>query len=174
MIPPMTPRHALDLDVAVMAITICQPFAEYIATGEKRVENRTWPTQYRGVLLIHAGKSRAWLDGADPRAFIFGAIVAVAKLIDCKHIDSRDWGELEQLRSHRHTFGPCCWILDGVVRLREPVPVNGAQGLWRPSPDAVRQVREQVTALAAERPATGINAWKHGPQDVVGGESEAR
>lgn len=44
------------------AITICQPYAELIACGEKRVENRTWPTNHRGMLYIHAGKNRSWLD----------------------------------------------------------------------------------------------------------------
>ena len=41
-------------------ITICQPYAELILLGEKRVENRTWPTNYRGTIGIHAGKSKAW------------------------------------------------------------------------------------------------------------------
>ena len=43
------------------ALTICQPYAEMIANHEKPIENRTWPTSYRGPLAIHAGKSRAWL-----------------------------------------------------------------------------------------------------------------
>jgi hypothetical protein len=47
----------------VKALTICQPYAELIARGQKRVENREWPTRYRGPLLIHAGKSREWLSG---------------------------------------------------------------------------------------------------------------
>ncbi len=45
------------------ALTICQPYAELIMRGVKRVENRTWATRYKGALLIHAGKSREWYQG---------------------------------------------------------------------------------------------------------------
>ena len=37
------------------AITIRQPWAELILRGEKDVENRSWRTNHRGLLLIHAG-----------------------------------------------------------------------------------------------------------------------
>jgi len=50
------------------AVTIYQPYAELIARGEKRVENRSWRTDYRGPLAIHAGCSRAWLRSW-PRPF---------------------------------------------------------------------------------------------------------
>ena len=48
------------------AITICQPYAELILLGQKRVENRVWKPDYFGPLLIHAGKSRTWLDSYEP------------------------------------------------------------------------------------------------------------
>lgn len=32
------------------ALTIHQPYAELIRRGEKVIENRTWPTSYRGPL----------------------------------------------------------------------------------------------------------------------------
>jgi len=37
------------------SISIKQPFAGLIATGQKRLETRTWSTDYRGALLICAG-----------------------------------------------------------------------------------------------------------------------
>lgn len=43
------------------ALTIKQPWASAIMAGLKRVENRTWRTDYRGPLAIHAGLSRALL-----------------------------------------------------------------------------------------------------------------
>jgi hypothetical protein len=59
------------------ALSVCQPFASLIISGEKRVENRRWSTSYRGPLLIHAGKSRKWLGGWDgermPDPMPFGA-----------------------------------------------------------------------------------------------------
>jgi len=49
-------------EAEMKAITIQQPWAEMIARGLKRVENRTWRTSHRGPLAIHAGKSMATLD----------------------------------------------------------------------------------------------------------------
>ena len=36
-------------------LTIKQPWASLIAGGVKDIENRTWKTNYRGRILIHAG-----------------------------------------------------------------------------------------------------------------------
>ncbi len=47
------------------ALTILQPWAEMIARGVKRVENRTWRTKYRGEIAIHAGKGMTGLDSED-------------------------------------------------------------------------------------------------------------
>lgn len=43
------------------AISIKQPFAGLIATGQKRLETRTWSTDYRGPLLICAGATSHYL-----------------------------------------------------------------------------------------------------------------
>src|SRR6266705_7017055 len=99
------------------AITICQPYAHLIARGQKRVENRTWPTTYQGSIYIHAGKSRQWLgiieDGIDLEydipiaSMAFGAVVAMARLSDCLHIDRIAKGEYDRkypwLKAHEHT-----------------------------------------------------------------------
>lgn len=38
------------------AITVIQPWATLLATGKKHIETRSWKTNYRGEILIHAGK----------------------------------------------------------------------------------------------------------------------
>lgn len=40
------------------ALTIRQPWASLIAHGVKTIETRSWSTEYRGPLAIHAGKSK--------------------------------------------------------------------------------------------------------------------
>lgn len=135
------------------ALTICQPYAHLIMLPRsdprhKRVENRGWFTTYRGPLLIHAGKSREFLEAGEPigddpadapnygialEDMAFGAIIGRTRLLDCLHIDDIDRGRYDTrfpwLRTHQHTEGDYCWILD------DPVPVGpwewrGAQGLW--------------------------------------------
>lgn len=41
-----------------IALSIRQPWAWLIVNGYKPVENRDWPTNYRGPVLIHASKTR--------------------------------------------------------------------------------------------------------------------
>jgi len=40
------------------AITIWQPWASLIAIGEKQYETRSWKTDYRGPIAIHAAAKR--------------------------------------------------------------------------------------------------------------------
>lgn len=118
------------------ALTICNPYPRLILMREKRVENRTWPTKHRGRLYIHAGKSRHWLSDADLKRFPnmpFGAVVGIAHIVDCLPMDRIENGDFDNkypwLRTHEHTNGPWCWILDKVVPIG-PWPYRGAQGLF--------------------------------------------
>lgn len=47
---------------ANVAISIRQPWAWLIVEGFKDIENRTWPTRFRGRVLIHAGKTMTRAD----------------------------------------------------------------------------------------------------------------
>lgn len=42
------------------ALTLHQPWATLVAFEAKRIETRSWDTNYRGPLAIHAGKNREW------------------------------------------------------------------------------------------------------------------
>lgn len=48
----------------IPALSIRQPWAWLIVNGHKDIENRDWPTNFRGRLLIHAGltMTRAYYD----------------------------------------------------------------------------------------------------------------
>lgn len=41
----------------MLAISLKQPWAQLVVLGAKRVETRSWPTNYRGEIAIHASKS---------------------------------------------------------------------------------------------------------------------
>ena len=38
------------------ALTVYQPWASLIALGEKKIETRSWPTNYRGPLALVVGR----------------------------------------------------------------------------------------------------------------------
>lgn len=118
------------------ALTVCQPYAHLLFTDEKPVENRTWPTLYRGPLLIHAGKSRAWLtDGDEERAaaaghpLVFGAIIGRVNLVYCVRLEPLLHARPE-LAENVHVNGPWCWVMEHPVRFAEPIPWRGALGLF--------------------------------------------
>lgn len=43
----------------IPALSIRQPWAWLIVHGHKDIENRDWPTNFRGRLLVHAGRTMA-------------------------------------------------------------------------------------------------------------------
>ena len=123
------------------ALTIRRYWAWAIAAGHKRVENRTWATDHRGPLAIHAGR-RQPADEADRRELIAlgldppddptaSAVVAIVELVDCVRFapGARNlWPDA--LEGDRFATGPVCWILDHVRRLASPVPSGGHQTVW--------------------------------------------
>ena len=114
------------------ALTICQPYAHLILTGEKPVENRTWTTRFRGPLLIHAGKSRSWMDEDDERRYpdiVFGAIVGRVDMVDALSASSVHRLHAD-LRDNEHVNGPWCFLLRNPVRFERPIPYRGAQGFF--------------------------------------------
>lgn len=38
-------------------LSLTQPWASLVALGEKKIETRSWPTPWRGLLAIHAAKT---------------------------------------------------------------------------------------------------------------------
>lgn len=153
------------------AITICQPYAHLIALPDeddqaKRVENRTWPTNLRGEILIHAGKGRNYLRldddmhdadyGIPLDKMAFGAFVAIANLADCVQLElTPNWDYVVPQHSHRrwpwlathqHTEGPFCFVLTEVRRLQIPIPFKGAQGFFNVPREIEDAARKQLLA----------------------------
>ncbi len=121
-------------------ITIKQPWATLIAKGYKEYEFRTWKTNYRGEIYIHAGK------GIDKKAmerfkylnleYPIGKIIAKAIITDCVAVDDefalkyykKDpivYKSLQTIET-RERYG---FKLENVEEI-EPVSVNGKLSLW--------------------------------------------
>ena len=166
------------------AITIRQPYAAGVALEIKRFETRSWRTQYRGPLAIHAGTPPAapwgrWPDGRmewDMRnagifgtgpSFALGAIVAVCDLVAIHRTEDlvdvvsereRRWGDWRP--------GRFAWELQFVLALQEPIPCRGRQGLF-PLPDDV--LAWPPPACDASPPRKGFRA-AHGAAAQRAGE----
>lgn len=135
------------------ALTLYQPWASAIALGNKRVETRSWRTNYRGPLAIHAGRHTSTLAaefamtermlGRLPHTKLpLGAIVCFTDVLECIPVEearlrlSQDgpasgpgsWG-LEHLYGD-YSSGRWAWMFGLVQTLKEPIFVTGARGLW--------------------------------------------
>lgn len=76
-------------------LSIQQPWAWAILHAGKDIENRTWPTRYRGPILIHAAKKydkygHSRIEGMLPADYLRiptdlqrGGIVGRAEIVDC-------------------------------------------------------------------------------------------
>lgn len=150
--------------LGIRGLSIRQPWAWAIAVGAKTVENRTWGTGYRGLVVIHASKTRP--DPADVENQLIldavaecgfeieeaasgqGLIVAVATLAGC-HL-SPDFGgtcgATRPLCSPWAVRDQYHWLLADVRPVREPVPCKGRLGLWRLPDDIEQAVRKQMEA----------------------------
>jgi len=94
-----------------------QPWANMVASGKKTIETRTWPTTYRGRLLIVSSRK--------PSIPPAGCALALANLVDCRPMTQDD-----EPRA-------CCelyprawaWVLED-IRPIEPFAVMGRLGLY--------------------------------------------
>lgn len=133
-------------DLPKMALSIRQPWAWAIINAGKDIENRDWPTKFRGPVCIHAAKGmtdREWDDAMDfidqtfpvPLASQFGrrrsasgsldakrgGIIGTAEIVDCVEASDSPW-----------FFGRYGFVLRN-ARPVDFLPVRGALGFfdWR-------------------------------------------
>jgi hypothetical protein len=118
----------------VKALSIKQPWVWLIVNGHKDVENRNWPTRFRGRLLVHAGKKvdRGALE--DLRAGIYPVTGHPHRfdLPDAFEPGGHRWrGRNRRLRQRQLLALRVPRLRD---RLRSPFrPCRGALGFFEPS-----------------------------------------
>jgi hypothetical protein len=113
------------------ALSIQQPWAWAILAGIKTVENRTWRTNHRGPLLIHASKT-PWPGQADllghvaPGELPVGVLLGTVEVLDCVPVGGDLFGRI----TDPFAVGPWCWILSNPTAFERPVPFQGKPGLF--------------------------------------------
>lgn len=108
------------------AITIKQPWASLIMAGLKDVENRTWKTNFRGTVAVHAGSGIAKDAMAEHGRLVSqypaGAIIGTVEIVGCVTDSASEWA----MEGHYH------WILAN-PRPCAPVAATGALSFWQVS-----------------------------------------
>ena len=124
-------------------LSIRQPWVWAIFHAGKDIENRDWPTRFRGRCLIHASASmtRAEYDGfVDwatrigvgaiparedlPRGVLYGGV----RIADCVEAHPSEWF------AGRYGF-----VLAGPTPLPKPIPYKGRLGFFQVPASAIRE-----------------------------------
>ena len=119
-------------------ITLKQPWATLVAEGLKKYEFRSWKLNYRGEILIHAGK------GADLDAmkkfehlnleFPKSRILAKVNILDCielnKDINEKIIKENELVYGDKYDRTGYAWKLEVVEKIHDDKDISGKQGIW--------------------------------------------
>lgn len=121
------------------ALSIRAPWWWFILHGGKDIENRDWPTKFRGRIYIHASKWFGKSDATDDYLFAWkmapnsnpiglasmrdfgGHIVGSVEIVDCVSKSVSPW-----------FFGRFGFVLRDPVALSEPIPCKGRLGFFRP------------------------------------------
>jgi hypothetical protein len=148
--PPVLPiAVAAPPDVRPAAgdtvLSVRQPFAWLIVHGFKPYENRSWNTNFRGRLWIHASTRRPAISDDEVReelsmtyglppdlaaAYrpVYGAIIGAATVAEVffgHSVPRRDLGNVHVDESDYH------WLLENPAVLRTPVVMTGRVGLFK-------------------------------------------
>jgi len=141
------------------AITIKQPWASLICTarqdnpqmGIKDIENRTWPTKFRGRVLIHASASK-WNEDLN-KTFSFyqidrifesdihrffagsrerGAIIGSVEIVDCVINHESIWAEKAEIPAGIYMGEKLIynWVLANPILFDNPIPAKGKLSFW--------------------------------------------
>lgn len=143
------------------ALSIKQPWLWAITDLDKRVENRSRPTSFRGPVWLHASKV---LDSSKARDHFLsllhgdergraatttmplGAIVCRAEIEDCVPLTRRDVVSIavDGIAQRRWIAGPHLYVLRNVVKLPAPVPCKGMLGFWTVPADVLVDCEEML------------------------------
>ena len=132
------------------AITLWQPWATLIAIGAKRYETRSWATNYRGQLAIHAAKRRArpseWHPGIwtalkdagfawNGEDLPYGCIVCTVELVNVVRTETMYMpATAREGWFGDYSPGRFAWRLESVHQAMDNIPARGGQRIWEWQP----------------------------------------
>ncbi|MDE6292263.1 MAG: ASCH domain-containing protein [Bacilli bacterium] len=125
-------------------ISLTEPFATLISTGIKTIETRSWKTNYRGKLYIHASltkipkiykNNQELMSLIDEKKLNFGYIICSCVLVDCIEMTDEFIENIKKDFPNEYTTGiyargRYAWILKNIEPIDEPIKAKGHLGIW--------------------------------------------
>ena len=118
-------------------LTIKEPWATLIINGYKKYEFRSWKTNYRGKILIHAGKTTDKVAFSRVKDYNLeinnGSIIGECNITECILVDDAFDKKLRKenpvIYNNNH-IGMYAWKLDNIVKYEKCIAIKGKLGLW--------------------------------------------
>lgn len=124
-------------------ISIIEPWASLIKEKVKYIETRSWKTNYRGKIYIHASLKKVpkkderinnLISLLENKNFKYGHIIAEATLVDCIYMDEEFISKIKnnnkEYKCGEYSIGRYAWVLKDIKELNEPIPAKGNLGIW--------------------------------------------
>ena len=124
-------------------LSLTEPYAYLIKLGKKKIETRSFKTNYRGELYIHASSTKIpkeWKNNKELMNLIkdvdlsFGYIICKCNLVDCAYMDKEFLDKIKKDKLEYlvgdYKLGRYAWILDDIEVLDRPIFAKGKLGIW--------------------------------------------
>lgn len=124
-------------------VSIIEPWASLIKEKVKYIETRSWKTNYRGKIYIHASLKKVpkkderinnLITLLKDKEFKYGHIIAEARLVDCIYMDEEFISKIKNNNQEyicgEYSIGRYAWVLEDIKELSKPIPAKGSLGIW--------------------------------------------
>lgn len=124
-------------------LSLTEPFATLIQEKKKLIETRSWKTNYRGELYIHASCTKVAKDDLEDKELMslvenkdmnFGYIICRCNLVDCIYM-TKEYVENMKKNNHQEYIcgeykeGRYAWILENIEPIK-PIKAKGQLSIW--------------------------------------------
>jgi len=124
-------------------LSLTEPYATLIKEKKKLVETRSWKTNYRGELYIHASSTKIpkeWRENKELMSLIkdvslnYGMIICKCKLVDCLYMSEDYVNDMKENHYQEYLcgiyeVGRYAWIFEDVQSIK-PISAKGHLGVW--------------------------------------------
>ena len=128
-------------------LSIKEPFASLIKEGYKKIETRSFKTNYRGEIYVHASIKKVTESYEDNKIlndlmkkviYNYGNIICKANLVDCKLMDEKFLEEIKNNSQEEslgiYKLGRYAWILED-IEVIDSIPAKGNLNIWNYYPE---------------------------------------
>lgn len=124
-------------------LSLTEPYATLIKKGIKSIETRSWKTNYRGKLYIHASSTKIPKEYKENKELMFlvdinelsyGNIICSCTLVDCLPMTEELINKVKENKNEYlsgiYALGRYAWILKDIEVLLKPISAKGKLGIW--------------------------------------------